>query len=582
MENNTQHIEFINQYLNKELSFNESEIFLNRLKTDSYFKNLYEDHMIFLEGLKRQTLKAEIKNARQQYLKAKWMKFGVISMVIITGLIITYFLLVNKNDVEVEPNETHNSEIILDSIHVKKELEQRVMINDTLPTKKEEIKKAVDTSWVKPEVKLISKEVFTKIPESFKVNTLKDTTIICNEGTKLIIKANSFVDVDNKPVQGNIDFQVTEYYKLSDMLLANLSTTSNEKQLETGGMLYVEAKKGNEVLKLKENTGIEIHFPTRGKKENMQLFSGTWRDGVMDWELQPNKIEISKDPIIEIIEEERFKVPFAVVEEPPIFPGCENLNKTERKKCTSEATGNFIKANFDESIAEGLDFMGKHLISMQFVISNKGEIIDIQVMASHIKFAQEGIRVLEAMPKMIPGRQRGKVVSVVYSFPMSFIVGNGLKINRNLINLKSRTTSDIEFEEKLKTKDISTITTQEVSNYVFSTSQLGWLNLDRFISTTNRVKYKLKIKKDGDIKVNMVFKSLNSILPSRYLEGFDFGYVPKDEEVVIVAIKQKEDKLYLDIIDSKTKANPDLEFNFKEMTIQEMKSELQKLNKLFE
>ncbi|PKQ45653.1 hypothetical protein [Confluentibacter flavum] len=274
--------------------------------------------------------------------------------------------------------------------------------------------------------------------------------------------------------------------------------------------------------------------------------------------------------------------PYSVVQEVRIFPGCKNLEKAQQKKCTSEAISNFIKTNFDESIAEGLDVMGKHLISMQFVISNNGDITDIQVMASHIKLAQEGIRVLEVMPKMSSGKQRGKVVSVVYSYPMSFMVGNSLKINnRNPIQLKSRTTSDIKFEEKLKREDSTTITTQEVSNYVFSTSQLGWINCDLFTNRNNRINYKLKVKKEDGTKVNMVFKSLNSILPSRYFEGFDFGYVPKDEDVVIIAIKMKEDKLYLDLIEAKTEANPDLKFNFKEVTIQELKEELKKLNTLF-
>lgn len=584
MENHIQNIELINKYLDKSLSENESNDFFNRLKTDLDFKELYEQHSLFLEGLKRQTLRSEIKIARQYYVRTKWLKFLGISTSIVVASILTYLFLVNNISVEPKPIPKNNDSIIIsDSIPAKENNEREVFITDTLSViKKESIKEVEVLEKQQPVKELISLKSLKKVPQTFIVNSQKDTTIVCNEGTKLNIKANSFVDARNNVVEGNISIAVTEYYKVSDMLLANLSTTSDDKQLETGGMLFIEAKINNTDLKLAEKASVEILFPTQNKKDNMQLFSGDWKDGIINWQLQKSREEVVAVGEVEI-EEEDIQVPFAIVEEVPIFSGCENIDKDLIKKCTRDAINNFIKTNFDESILQEIDAIGRHNIGMQFNINQEGNVVDIQVTASHIKLAQEGVRVLESMSKMKPGKQRGKEVSVVYTFPMSFMVGNSLKINnRNPIKLKSRTTSDIEFEEKLKTEDRATITTQEVSNYVFSTSQLGWINCDRFTNRNNRIKYKLKVKKEDGTKVNMVFKSLNSILPSRYLEGFDFGYIAKDEDVVIVAIKMKEDKVYLDIIDAKTEASPDLKFHFKEVTIQEMKDELKNLNKLFE
>lgn len=587
MEKNIQHIELINQYLNKKLSGNESEIFLDRLKTDRDFKNLYEDHIVFLEGLKRQTLKAEVKSAKQYYTKVKWFKYLGIWVVIVVISILAYMFLFSDTTVEPKPIPDNKATIISDSILSKDASEKKEILKDTLSSiKKEEVEETIVSSEKESKKENLNFESLKKAPQIFAIDPKKDTTIICMEGTQLVIKGNSFVDTNNRKVEGKINISVTEYYKLSDMLLANLSTKSDDKQLETGGMLYLEAKSGNTILKLKENTDIELYFPTQNKKDNMQLFLGEWEDDVINWELQPNKAPISNQfdaEIKEIKNELDVKVPFAVIEEPPIFPGCENRDRDLTRKCTSDAINNYIKTNFNESVLQEINEIGRHNVSMQFNINGEGNVVDIQVMASHIKLAQEGIRVLETMPKMKPGIQRGREVSTVYFFrTIPFYVGKSLKINRSLVKLKSRTTSDMEFEDKLKTEEGLTITTQEVSNYVFSTSQLGWINCDRFTNGTNRVKYKLKVKNNDGTKVSMVFKSLNSILPSRYLEGFDFGYVPKDEDVVIVAIKMKEDKLYLDIIDAKTETNPDLEFNFKEVSIQELKDELRKLNKLFE
>jgi sulfur transfer complex TusBCD TusB component (DsrH family) len=111
-------------------------------------------------------------------------------------------------------------------------------------------------------------ESFKKQSQIISFDTSKDTIIKCKEGTVLKIKANSFVrSINKQPVKGIINFEVTEYYKLSDILLANLTTTSKEEQLETGGMLYIEAFQGDELLELKSNSTIDILMPTKKKKE---------------------------------------------------------------------------------------------------------------------------------------------------------------------------------------------------------------------------------------------------------------------------------------------------------------------------
>ena len=118
---------------------------------------------------------------------------------------------------------------------------------------------------------------------------------------------------------------------------------------------------------------------------------------------------------------------------------------------------------------------------------------------------------------------------------------------------------------------------------VFETTKLGWINCDRFVRSKKRkVKYKLKIKNADGVDVKMVFKSVSSILPSKkYNNDYDFGKVPIDEDVTIIAIKEKDGKHYLSIQDDKTKAKPNIEFNFKEVTIEELKSELETLNNTF-
>ncbi len=81
----------------------------------------------------------------------------------------------------------------------------------------------------------------------------------------------------------------------------------------------------------------------------------------------------------------------------------------------------------------------------------------------------------------------------------------------------------------------------------------------------------------------MVFKSVNSVIPSwKSKEDYDFGTVFDDYDVILVAIKKEEGRLFMDVVDTKIKANPNVNFDLKEVTLQEMKTEMNKLNSLFD
>ncbi|MBL4723919.1 MAG: energy transducer TonB, partial [Lutibacter sp.] len=52
----------------------------------------------------------------------------------------------------------------------------------------------------------------------------------------------------------------------------------------------------------------------------------------------------------------------------------------------------------------------------------KGNIVNIEARAPHKKLKEEAIRVVKLLPKMMPGRQRGKPVGVKYGLPIVFKV----------------------------------------------------------------------------------------------------------------------------------------------------------------
>ena len=116
------------------------------------------------------------------------------------------------------------------------------------------------------------------------------------------------------------------------------------------------------------------------------------------------------------------EVPFILIEDAPAFPGCTGT-KDEMKACFTSQISKFIGKNFDGGLATELGLAsGIKRISVLFKIDKTGNIVDVQARAPHIKLQKEAIRVVELLPKMEPGKQRGNPVTVKYALPIVFKV----------------------------------------------------------------------------------------------------------------------------------------------------------------
>jgi protein TonB len=135
--------------------------------------------------------------------------------------------------------------------------------------------------------------------------------------------------------------------------------------------------------------------------------------------------EIVEIDDIEEADEEIDDVPFAVIENVPIYPGCEKKkNNTEKKNCMSEKVQKFVQKKFNTDLAGDLGLEGRQRISVQFKIDKYGNVVNVRARAPHPKLEQEAVKVVKALPKMIPGKHRGKAVGVLYSLPILFQVEN--------------------------------------------------------------------------------------------------------------------------------------------------------------
>jgi len=115
-------------------------------------------------------------------------------------------------------------------------------------------------------------------------------------------------------------------------------------------------------------------------------------------------------------------IPFAVIEQVPVFPGCEDLKSNEaRKECMSQKIMEFVGEEFNTDIGKGVLEEGAiGRVIVQFRIDETGNIRDIKARGPVPELEEEAKRVVNSIPQMTPGKQRGKAASVIYSLPIAF------------------------------------------------------------------------------------------------------------------------------------------------------------------
>jgi protein TonB len=140
--------------------------------------------------------------------------------------------------------------------------------------------------------------------------------------------------------------------------------------------------------------------------------------------------ETDEDEVIEIeeieeaVEEEEVAedVPFAIIEDAPVYPGCKGT-KAQKKQCLQEKIRKHVNKKYNTGLAGdlGLD-PGKKRVYVQFKISKTGSITDVRARGPHARLEKEAVRVVKLLPKMVPGKQRGRPVGVKYTLPVTLLV----------------------------------------------------------------------------------------------------------------------------------------------------------------
>ena len=294
---------------------------------------------------------------------------------------------------------------------------------------------------------------FRKQADSYSVSPLKDTTIVCREGTKITIRKGTFANAnDNDP----IELSVTEYYDKGSFVLANLTTlTHDDKMLVSGGMLNVNATQNGKVLEIATDKTVDIEFRDRTLNDDMQLFNGSDTGTNIAW------VAASND-------------------------------------------GNPIEQAADAQTEEDFFSSDLHNMSHRWVIRDNTDTM------------------------MFATSWREK------------IKGNYYEITRTHFRQRNKDPFLIKFDTVLMSSGM------EMSNLIFQTKKLGWMNCDRFDkSDAPREDFYVDFSENLDVFAVLVFKNQKAVLPfvDRENKRLYFRNIPCTEPFEVIALFKDETQM---------------------------------------
>lgn len=113
-------------------------------------------------------------------------------------------------------------------------------------------------------------------------------------------------------------------------------------------------------------------------------------------------------------------ISFEEVDKSPTTMDCHLKHKDESlKKCVANSLNYHVARKFDLALGQELGLSGKIKIKNTFIINTEGNIVNIISDAKNQVLENEAKRVINLLPKMLPGKHNGNLINVRYEFPIT-------------------------------------------------------------------------------------------------------------------------------------------------------------------
>jgi hypothetical protein len=363
--------------------------------------------------------------------------------------------------------------------------------------------------------------------QKFAITTDKDTIVTTKSNVNIFIPKNGFRLKNGKKAGQEVEFFVTEYFDYFGLAANNLTTSTKNGHLRSGGMFVLEAYSNNQELELVPHKELVLQLPHDTEKD-MKIYYGNRNDkGNMVWECD----EFSRQPYPAMV--------------------CINGKFCDRTRFFFEDNFCFSKAAMVRLINDTLNFSVSY--------NNKGVIIGSVVCnktgnpnkdKACDKFMQLAGLLKDSFPNMVNSSWETQFQFMVMGYDNYANFLEKRRQERELFEANLRDEkANKEMSSFVKTtlredKKVEKFYRQKPSYFI---GQLGPINIDIDLTPPNMPSCDLLVK-GNELKkdVKLIIKNkLVFIAPERKSDGdFLFTKLPKNTDVVIIGYYVKNDNIY--------------------------------------
>ena len=220
-------------------------------------------------------------------------------------------------------------------------------------------------------------------------------------------------------VNGNLDGLWQQFYDTGEINwkvnYKNGYKTGRYKKHHKNGTLELEGNCENNL-----KNGKETNFDNNGNI--------IWQGQYLNDKRQNNWVHINKDNKRKIykykngvlkkdnhaISPVEIRIPVGDFETYPIYPGCEEMaGSMQQKKCLSNSISEFIKNNTNTYLIKKLNLKDNKTLNLLLKTDKNGKITPVKIKTPHPKLDKEALTIISKLPKITPGKRRGKPITTV-------------------------------------------------------------------------------------------------------------------------------------------------------------------------
>ncbi len=438
------------------------------------------------------------------------------------------------------------------------------------------------------------KSILSPTTENFEIKVNEETILKGKKGTSIYIPANAFQFEDGTEPKESITIELKECFSLTDMIFENLQTISGERILETNGMIYVNAEVEGKKLTVKKDKAFVVGFPKNGLDKKMDLFyEFKLNDSIKTWvpdykffeTKSPQETVVELDTLNLIEDDIGYQIEYPIEMTEDLYDygywislrtaTFDEIKLLGRDETIVEYIEN--KKNVD-SIGAMLFYKNNWRADFDFNIDKKGKMFNFKPNKDiGIKYNKEALKIAKKLFKSAPAfDSKSHKEGIKDDWEYTLGITSSRSINWNRFKQKFRN----QYSNYKKTA-IQKIDPNALEYYMFSATEMGWINCDKFwdIEDSEKTDFIVKTNNPSKTKIQIIFKDIKSIMTGTYDNGvLVFKNIPKGKEIKVIGISYSNGKPTLAVGESMTDSKEFELKEFKEFTLDQLETELNKLN----